>query len=171
MFRPLAFSMMPLSIMVMMGATSVPAAPAASASLPRRRPSLFVFHRVVASVVVSLAVVIAEDGVDSVSFSTTGSSPMASDRFTGFCSSPIAASSCGWQTCPFGAACNVALLVTGGWTAAHLFHKNRQGTPTGSWRQHLSTRWKNWQISTMQLHAKRRVTQSRGNRTISLSSF
>lgn len=43
--RPLAFSMIPLSIMVITGATSAPADPAASASAPIRRPSLCVFHR------------------------------------------------------------------------------------------------------------------------------
>jgi hypothetical protein len=43
-FRPLAFSMMPLSIMVMMGATSVPAAHADMASTPTRNPSFDVFQ-------------------------------------------------------------------------------------------------------------------------------
>jgi hypothetical protein len=43
-FLPLAFSMMPLSIIVMMGATSAPAAPAASASTPIRNPSFDVFQ-------------------------------------------------------------------------------------------------------------------------------
>ena len=43
-FRPLAFSMMPLSIMVMTGATRIPAAPAAMASTPTLRPSFAVFH-------------------------------------------------------------------------------------------------------------------------------
>lgn len=43
-FRPLAFSMMPLSIMVMMGATSAPAAPADMASTPTRNPSFDVFQ-------------------------------------------------------------------------------------------------------------------------------
>lgn len=42
--RPLAFSMMPLSIMVMSGATSTPALAAAAASMPTRIPSLCVFH-------------------------------------------------------------------------------------------------------------------------------
>jgi hypothetical protein len=52
-FLPLAFSIMPLSIMVMIGATSMPALPAERASTPMRRPSLDVFH----SVGVSLEVV------------------------------------------------------------------------------------------------------------------
>lgn len=43
-FRPLAFSMMPLSIMVMMGATNTPAEAAANASAPIRSPKLWVFH-------------------------------------------------------------------------------------------------------------------------------
>lgn len=43
-FRPLAFSMMPLSIIVIMGATSAPAAPAESASTPTRSPSFDVFQ-------------------------------------------------------------------------------------------------------------------------------
>lgn len=43
-FRPLAFSMIPLSSMVMTGATRIPAAPAAMASTPTLRPSFAVFH-------------------------------------------------------------------------------------------------------------------------------
>ena len=43
-FLPLAFSIMPLSIMVIMGATRAPAQPAERASMPMRRPSLEVFH-------------------------------------------------------------------------------------------------------------------------------
>jgi hypothetical protein len=43
-FRPLAFSMMPLSIIVIIGATSAPAAPAESASTPMRSPSFDVFQ-------------------------------------------------------------------------------------------------------------------------------
>jgi hypothetical protein len=43
-FLPLAFSIMPWSIMVMMGATSAPAAPADSASTPTRSPSFDVFQ-------------------------------------------------------------------------------------------------------------------------------
>jgi hypothetical protein len=43
-FRPLAFSMMPLSIMVMRGAMSTAAVPADSASIPTRNPNFDVFH-------------------------------------------------------------------------------------------------------------------------------
>lgn len=57
-FRPLAFSMMPLSIMVMMGATSAPAAPADIASTPTRNPSFDVFQsRLVASDISFFAIV------------------------------------------------------------------------------------------------------------------
>ena len=41
---PLAFSMIPLSIMVMMGATRTPAEPAASRSTPTREPSRSVLY-------------------------------------------------------------------------------------------------------------------------------
>jgi hypothetical protein len=44
---PLAFSMMPLSMAVMIGATSTAALPAASASEPILRPSLLVFQELV----------------------------------------------------------------------------------------------------------------------------
>lgn len=43
-FLPLAFSIIPLSIIVMIGATRAPAAPADSASTPTRNPSFDVFH-------------------------------------------------------------------------------------------------------------------------------
>lgn len=104
-FLPLAFSMMPLSIMVMIGATSAPAAPAASASLPRRRPSLLVFHLWEPVFAPSFAVVIVGswlglvvdvdvDSFDSNSFKMPGSFLMAMlIRFFCSCFSPTAASS------------------------------------------------------------------------------
>lgn len=43
-FLPLAFSIIPLSIIVMIGAINTPADPAASASAPSLKPKFFVFH-------------------------------------------------------------------------------------------------------------------------------
>jgi hypothetical protein len=56
-FLPLAFSIMPLSIIVMMGATSAPAAPADSASTPMRSPSVDVFHSFLVVVPLSFVVI------------------------------------------------------------------------------------------------------------------
>lgn len=105
-FLPLAFSMIPLSMIVIIGATSAPAAPAASASLPRRRPSLSVFH--FAGAVVTAADEVIVDDLGSACFTMTGSSPKATALLPGFCSSPIAASCCDGRTGSFGAACNEA---------------------------------------------------------------
>ena len=62
-FRPLAFSMIPLSIIVMIGATNVAAAPAAMASTPTLSPKFCVLHLLPPSF--SIAYSALTDGVGS----------------------------------------------------------------------------------------------------------
>ena len=69
-FLPLAFSIIPLSIIVITGATSAPAAPAASASTPTLSPSLCVFHLRAGSA--AMAVFAASDGVGTLVGRGTG---------------------------------------------------------------------------------------------------
>jgi hypothetical protein len=95
-FLPLAFSIMPLSIMVMIGATRAPAAPADSASTPIRSPSFDVFQsRFVTTGELSIAGVLkpatAGASASGTGESVLGKNPSFAGAFIALLSSPIAA--------------------------------------------------------------------------------